>query len=144
MNLLWVILFFAVLAVPLYAASRVFARSKFKEITPAQLRAMLCKETDFVIFDVREPWEFRQGYIYKSLNLPMRKISGQMEELSKLKEDRIVVVCKSGLRSRMVCAFLEKEGFAHLLHLKGGIKGWLKMDLKLVTGKESGEIIHGA
>ncbi len=138
-------LVFFLLILSLLVWLRFYPKAGYKEITPHQLRAMLCKERDFFILDVREPWEYRNGFIYRSLNLPVRSVSAQMGELEKLKEERIVVVCKSGFRSRMVCGFLEKEGFSNILHLKGGIKGWLKMGLGLVKDNDvEEEMVHGA
>lgn len=146
MNLLVIfvlVLFLLVLSLLIWL--RFSLRGNYKEITSHQLRAMLCKERDFFILDVREPWEYRNGFIHRSLNLPVRSVSTQMGELEKLKEERIVVVCKSGFRSRMVCGFLEKEGFCNILHLKGGIKGWLKMGLGLVKDNDvEEEMVHGA
>ncbi len=143
--LISVLLILLLSAVAIFLWKRLSAKGSYKEITPHQLRAMLCKERDFFILDVREPWEYQGGFIYRSLNLPVRKISGQLEELGKLRDERIVVVCKSGLRSKMVCGFLEKEGYSNLSHLKGGIKGWLKMGLGLVRDNETEEeMMHGA
>ena len=75
-----------------------------------------------LLLDVREPWEFDKAHIKDSRLIPMRSIPQQAHELDP--EQETVVICHHGIRSRMVCLFLENQGFSNVINLKGGVEAW--------------------
>ena len=45
---------------------------------------------------------------------------------------KLIIICKSGVRSYHVCQFLHQEGFKNIYNLKGGIINWaLEIDNSL-------------
>jgi rhodanese-related sulfurtransferase len=61
---------------------------------------------------VREPHEFAEGYIAGGKLVPLGKIQTmQVEELEDLKEEEVMVYCRSGRRSMMACMVLDQLGF---------------------------------
>ena len=97
-----------------------------KQITPADLAAWLGDEArpKPVLLDVREPWEFERCRIAGSQLLPMREIPARKEEIEP--EAEVVVICHHGSRSMQVAMFLERNGFARVHNLAGGVDAWAK------------------
>jgi rhodanese-related sulfurtransferase len=75
-----------------------------------------------LLLDVREPWEFDKANIDGSILIPMRSVPHQLQELDADKET--IVICHHGIRSRMVCQFLENQGFSNVINLRGGVAAW--------------------
>ncbi|WP_317204689.1 rhodanese-like domain-containing protein [Janthinobacterium sp.] len=76
-----------------------------------------------VLLDVRENWEFETCHIEGSILMPMNTIPGRIDDLDE--DAAIVCVCHHGARSMQVAAFLERNGFAHITNLTGGIHAWV-------------------
>ncbi|RXZ33778.1 sulfurtransferase [Oxalobacteraceae bacterium CAVE-383] len=75
-----------------------------------------------LLLDVREPWEFEKCSIADSLPIAMNTIPARMQELDP--EAEIICICHHGARSMQVAAFLERQGFANVTNLTGGIHAW--------------------
>ena len=77
-----------------------------------------------LLLDVREPWEFDTAHIEGCQLIPMRSIADRSNELDAQQET--IVICHHGIRSRMVCRFLESQGFSNLINLAGGVDAWAR------------------
>lgn len=95
-----------------------------KQIQPAELKAWLddpARERP-VLLDVREAWETDICRIEGSTLIPMSAITARAAELDRERET--VVICHHGGRSMQVALFLERQGFAKLHNLTGGVHAW--------------------
>lgn len=87
---------------------------------------------DFVLIDVREPWELNVCSVPGATSIPMRAIPARYPELPK--DAEIVLMCHHGVRSQQVAYFLERQGFTRLNNLAGGIAAWARdIDPKMPT-----------
>jgi rhodanese-related sulfurtransferase len=77
-----------------------------------------------LLLDVREPWEHQVCSIEGSELIPMRAVPAKMTELDRERE--IVCVCHHGGRSAHVGMFLERQGFANVYNLAGGVDAWAR------------------
>ncbi len=95
-----------------------------KQISPADLAAWLADagREKPLLLDVREPWEFEKAKIAGSRLVPMGEIQGRVAELDPKKQ--VVAICHHGGRSMQVALFLEKNGFAGVHNLMGGVDAW--------------------
>jgi rhodanese-related sulfurtransferase len=95
-----------------------------KQIAPPELAAWLADagREKPVLLDVREPWEFDTARIEGAQLMPMREVPARLGELDPAKE--VVAICHHGARSQQVAMFLEKNGFARVHNLQGGVDGW--------------------
>jgi sulfur-carrier protein adenylyltransferase/sulfurtransferase len=94
-----------------------------KEITAAELKALLDSKADFQLIDVREEHEFDEANINGQL-IPMGDAMDRVDEISKTKQ--VVIHCRSGKRSATVISALESQhGFTNLYNLKGGILAYI-------------------
>jgi rhodanese-related sulfurtransferase len=76
------------------------------------------------IVDVREPHENADFNIGGTL-IPLGKIqSMQIDELEDLKNQELIVYCRSGNRSGQACMFLDAMGFTNTKNLVGGMLAW--------------------
>lgn len=69
-----------------------------------------------VIIDVRTPEEFAAGHVDGALNIPYEQIANGIKSVKGLKKDQSVLLyCRSGRRSAIAKAALEKEGYKRIL-----------------------------
>src|SRR5262245_28842523 len=97
-----------------------------KQISAAELAGWLGEtgRARPLLLDVREAWEFQTCAIAGSRHLPMGEIAARAGELDPAAD--IVVICHHGGRSMQVATFLEKNGFARVHNLAGGVDAWAR------------------
>ncbi|MER7753544.1 adenylyltransferase/sulfurtransferase MoeZ [Kitasatospora sp. NPDC097643] len=94
-------------------------------ITSKQLKQWQDEEEDIFLIDVREPGEYEIVNIPGAVLIPKNEFL-MGDALEKLPQDRkIVLHCKSGVRSAEVLAVVKAAGFANAVHLGGGVLGWV-------------------
>ena len=95
-----------------------------KNITVAELKEKMDRGEKVNLVDVREPHEYQESRIGGKL-VPLGKIQTmQVEELEDLKDEEVIVYCRSGRRSMMACMVLDQLGFRDTYNLEGGILAW--------------------
>ena len=48
----------------------------------------------------------------------------QIEDLEDMKEEEVIIHCRSGQRSMMACMILDQMGFKNTTNVTGGILAW--------------------
>lgn len=76
------------------------------------------------LIDVREKWEYDEKNIGARL-IPLNTIPLNVKELEPLKEEEVIIHCKSGRRSANAQKFLQQQGFKNVRNLEGGIDAYL-------------------
>jgi rhodanese-related sulfurtransferase len=94
-----------------------------EDITTEELRLRLDKGELLNILDVREPFEHEEFNIGGKL-IPLGTLPAALSELDGLKNEEIIVHCRSGARSANAKAFLESAGFTKVRNLLGGMMDW--------------------
>ncbi|HEY0041203.1 MAG TPA: rhodanese-like domain-containing protein [Flavisolibacter sp.] len=95
-----------------------------KHITVEELKARLDSGEKINLIDCREPHEYEEANIGARL-IPLGKIqSMQVEEIEDLKDEEVIIHCRSGKRSQMACMVLEQMGFTNTVNVEGGILAW--------------------
>ena len=127
--------FFLILSVILIIIVFAFLTKKKhgNEMTVAEAQELV-KNPQITILDVRTPREFAQGHIEGARLIPVAELSDRINELAPLKSKEILVYCYAGNRSKTACSILEKNGFAAIKSLHGGITAWMKNGNKIVPG----------
>lgn len=76
----------------------------------------------FVVLDVREPDEFATGHIPSAQNKPLSVL--QQDDFSELsKEEKYIVICRSGNRSQTASEILVNEGY-EVVNVSAGMSSW--------------------
>ncbi|MEO5591763.1 MAG: rhodanese-like domain-containing protein [Chitinophagaceae bacterium] len=95
-----------------------------KTITVEQLKARMDAGEKLNLVDVREPNEYQEFNIGATL-IPLGKIqSMQADELDDLKDQEVILHCRSGKRSATAAMFLETMGFTNTVNVEGGMLAW--------------------
>ena len=82
------------------------------------------------LIDCREPNEYAEFNIGAKL-IPLGKIqSMQIDEIEDLKEEEVIIHCRSGQRSMVACMFLDTLGFKNTKNLVGGMLAWQEKFVK--------------
>ena len=90
-------------------------------ITAAEVKQRLQANEKLNIIDVREPFEFEETNIPTAVNIPLGNVPMQMEELEHLKNEEVIMQCRSGARSAAAQQFLINAGFTNVKNMVGGI-----------------------
>lgn len=94
------------------------------EITVEQLKQRVENGENLNVIDVREPDEYNESNMGAKL-VPLSQISAmQFDELEALKNEEVIVHCRSGKRSMQACMILEQAGFSNCVNVQGGIMAW--------------------
>ena len=95
-------------------------------ITVTELKAMQDDGENIFLIDVREPNEYEIVSIPGATLIPKGEfLNGNA--LSQLPQDKkIVLHCKSGVRSAEALAVVKGAGFADAVHVGGGILAWVR------------------
>ena len=97
------------------------------QITAADLKRRIDAGEKLNIIDVREPAEYAEYNMGAKL-IPLGQIMGmQIDELEDLRNEEIIIHCRSGARSMQACAMLEQAGFTNLVNVIGGILAWQQL-----------------
>ena len=91
----------------------------------------LINHKEAVIVDVREAKEFAGGHLINAKLIPLGSLNSRIGELEKYRDRPILLVCRSGQRSKVATSQLNKQGFTQTYNLIGGVVAWQKSDLPL-------------
>jgi rhodanese-related sulfurtransferase len=119
------------------------ASQRVREIQPWDLSRRLADHGLPLVLDVREPAEFAVAQIPGSINVPRGVLEQACEwdfdetvpELASRTERSIVVVCRSGNRSLLAADVMQQMGFADVVSLKTGVRGWNDFGQPLINGQ---------
>jgi sulfur-carrier protein adenylyltransferase/sulfurtransferase len=99
-------------------------QQKVRNITVRELKARMDAGDNLAIIDVREPHEREISMIEGSDLIPKGQVLNRAAEIPRDRE--VVVMCKTGSRSRDAIVKLQEKGFTNLVNLAGGINAWAR------------------
>ena len=113
------------------------------EIMPWDLQVRMEANPDLLVIDVREPYEYDAMHIEGSLLAPRGILESACEwdyeetipELVKARDREVVVVCRSGYRSVLSAFSMKMLGYANVVSLKTGLRGWNDFEQPLVDAQ---------
>ena len=97
-----------------------------QNISPEEVKQRLDSGEKLHLIDVREPSENAEFNI-GGLLLPVGMIQAmQIEEIEDLKDEEVILYCRSGNRSGIAAMTLDQMGFTNTKNLTGGMLAWLQ------------------
>ncbi|GAB4372999.1 MAG: hypothetical protein Kow0042_16670 [Calditrichia bacterium] len=113
------------------------ADGDYQIVKPQELAQWLENKKEMLIIDVRTPGEYvgELGHIEGSLLRPLQEMENWISEFEKNKNDRIVMVCRSGNRSGVSSRYFSRHGFKNVYNLQGGMRAWNKAGLPISRSK---------
>lgn len=103
-----------------------------KELTPA-LAVPWINDPDAVVVDISPAAEFNRGHIVDARNYQPSRLSNPDKEIQKLRDKKVLVVCKSGQTAIPAAASLKKMGARDVAVLKGGMAQWRSDQFPVTT-----------
>ncbi|NUR01168.1 MAG: rhodanese-like domain-containing protein [Streptomyces sp.] len=97
-------------------------------------------EQDAVLLDVRESYEWQTGHAPGAVHVPLSALEAGAALPERVAGRPLVVVCRSGNRSRQAAELLVARG-ADAVDVIGGMRDWARLGLPVVDGRgESGTV----
>ena len=83
-----------------------------------------------VLLDVRQPHEWQAGHAADSIHVILDQLP-EAHAGTLPRDQRIVVVCRTGARSHRAAQFLKQQGY-DAVNLAGGLKQWVESGRQVV------------
>jgi len=97
-------------------------------------------ERDAVLLDVREPYEWQAGHAPGAVHVPLSALAAGAALPEQVAGRPLVVICRSGNRSRQAAELLAARG-ADAVDVIGGMLDWAGLGLPMVDRRgESGTV----
>ena len=98
-------------------------QATYRQVTTDEAIQIMKQESDYIILDVRRPDEFAEGHIPNAINIPNESIGTTEIPQLPLKNQLILVYCRSGRRSKKASEKLVALGYTNIVEF-GGILDW--------------------
>ena len=95
----------------------------YENITAEEAKQIMDTETGYVILDIRTEEEFAEGHIEGAILIPNDEIAEKAEGILTDKDQKILVYCRSGRRSKLAAEALLALGYTNVWEF-GGIIDW--------------------
>ena len=105
-----------------FVFSRIRSAKGLKALRAEEFQNVMESTEKRMLIDVREPGEYKTGYINGAKNIPLSQLPGRLGEIPKNKI--VFLYCRSGMRSKNAARILLKNGYTGLVHLQGGLSAW--------------------
>ena len=120
---------------------------QIKEVFPWDLESLIEENNDLLLIDITEPAEFNRLHIKDAINVPRGVLESACDwdytdtlpELAKSRDQKVVIICRSGNRSALAAFTMQLLGFSDVASLKTGLRGWNDYELALFDG-DGGEV----
>ncbi|MBU7583558.1 MAG: rhodanese-like domain-containing protein [Nostoc sp. TH1S01] len=89
----------------------------------------LLREDNTLLIDVREPTEYADGHIGNAINIPLPKLTQNLDKIPS--NQSVVIYCTSGYRSAMAVMSLRLLGYENVGGFPPSINGWKAAGQKL-------------
>ena len=103
-----------------------------RELSPAQAVPWI-NDPDAVIVDISPVADFNRGHIVDALNVLPSRLASPDAEVEKMRDKKILVVCKSGQSAVAAANSLRKLGASEVAVLKGGMAQWRSEQFPVTT-----------
>ena len=77
------------------------------------------EKEQYLVIDVREKYEYDAGHVRYAINISLNDIGNRLSDIADLKDKNIIVICRSGRRSRAAAEILQNNGFKKLFNAEG-------------------------
>ena len=100
------------------------AKTRIKEVSPADVRRLREQQGEVAVVDVREDREWNLGHIPGAMHMSRGTLEGKIEQT--VPRDRpVVLYCAGGNRSALAADMLHQMGYTNVSSMSGGFKGWV-------------------
>ncbi len=105
------------------------AKSRIKELSAEQLKALVDAKESFTLIDVREDHEWAAGHAAGAIHISRGMLEFLIESKVTRKDTKIVLYCQGGARSALAADALRRMGYTNVFSLAGGFAAYQKLGL---------------
>jgi hydroxyacylglutathione hydrolase len=80
------------------------------------------KINDYYVLYVRTPAEWNEGHIDGAYHIELAAVPHSLKEIPQ--DQSIAVICRSGNRASIAASYLSRNGYQHVVNVKGGMQAW--------------------
>ncbi|HAT4245176.1 TPA: rhodanese-like domain-containing protein [Clostridium perfringens] len=106
------------------SSSETSSQSVSKDISIEESKKLINEGNVNLILDVRNEDEFAKGHLKNAIQIPVKELKENLNDIEKFKDELVLVYCRSGKRSAEAVDILKENGFKNLVHMKDGISKW--------------------
>ena len=112
-------------------------RSGYAEVSPQIANEMMLDSRQVVILDVRSAAGYRaaEGHIAGAVSAPFDTIERQLPELLPYQNQTVLVYGQNDEEGALASKLLVLAGFRNVVHVSGGIKGWIEHGYRTVNAQ---------
>jgi rhodanese-related sulfurtransferase len=103
-------------------------------ISPQETTLLINRDKGVVV-DLRNADAFVKGHIVGAINITADDLANQLSRLDKQQDKIIVLINNTSQAPGKTATLLQRNGFANVQYLAGGISTWQNAGLPLVKGK---------
>lgn len=100
------------------------ARKEVKEISVQEAQDLLSNNGKYLLLDVREKDEYREGHLEGAVSLPRGFLEIKIETTVPEKSTPILAYCAGGVRSLLAAQALKEMGYQDVISMSGGYTAW--------------------
>ena len=112
-------------------------RGGYAEVSPQIANEMILDSRQVVILDVRSAAGYRapEGHIAGAVSVPFETIERQLPELLPYQNQTVLVYGGNDEEGGLASKLLVLAGFRNVVHVAGGIKGWIENGYRTVNAQ---------
>ena len=100
------------------------ARQLVPEWTPDEVKQRRSNGSGYVLLDVREKDEYREGHLPGAVSLPRGFLDIRVEEVVPDKTTPVILYCAGGTRSLLAGRTMKEMGYEQVISMSGGYGAW--------------------
>ncbi len=100
------------------------ARKEVKELSVDEVQKLATKSGKYLVLDVREKEEYREGHLEGSVSIPRGFLEMRVESAIPEKSTPIIAYCAGGVRSLLAAKAMKEMGYQEVISMSGGYSAW--------------------
>jgi len=112
------------------------ARKEIKELNVQEVDELLGKNGKYLLLDVREKEEFREGHLEGAVSLPRGFLEIKVETTVPDKNTPVIAYCAGGVRSLLAAKDMKEMGYENVISMSGGYGAWKAAGFKEVQDRQ--------
>src|SRR5438094_7957237 len=107
----------------------------YAEVAPTVANEMIIDTSQVVVLDIRPASAYLgpDGHIAGAINAPFETIERQLPELLPYQNQTVLVYDETSTDGEVAAKLLTVAGFRNVVHIAGGIKGWMDKGYRTVN-----------
>ncbi|MFE1443325.1 rhodanese-like domain-containing protein [Streptomyces sp. NPDC058739] len=119
---------------PFQVSTQVSTPVSAEVLTRVSAREAAARTARSVLLDVREADEWAAGHAPGAVHLPLAELVGAATPPAEVRSRPVVVICRSGNRSRQAAEHLRAHG-VEAVDVVGGMRDWAEAGLPVVDAR---------